>query len=128
MSKFSGMAAVVVKAWNAGNADKNGNTPVLLKCVAGTMPNRAIISGTVAENEGLVENSTYLVSITEGDIDAEYGRQFNFTNLGELGMMDIISAQKELGKSVVFDASASEESVEEEIVEEEIVAEETESL
>lgn len=105
MNKFNGMALVVVKSWNTDNVDKNGLSPVLLQCLAGTMPNRSIISGTIAQREGLYENSTYLVQITETETDDKYGRQFNFTNVGQASLLEIISAKRELGAVKVFDAS-----------------------
>ena len=92
---MEGIALVVTSEWKKDNKiDINGNLPMLLACVAGVMPSRSIINGTVALNMGLDANKTYLIQYKEGESDAEYGRQFNFTNLGQVSVLEILSAKK----------------------------------
>ena len=102
---MNGVSLITVKSWNTTNLDRNGLAPLLLKVVAGQMPNRAIISGTIAQNEGFEPNKTYLCQYTEGEPSAEHGRQFRFTNLGEVSGLDVIKATKELGAAQVVDVT-----------------------
>lgn len=111
MSNFNEIALVVATTFNNGNLDKNGLEPMLLKCIAGKSVNKSILSGTIAERSGFECNKSYLVSITEGEIDETYGRQFSFTNLGEMNGIDLIKASKELGKALIVNV------LEEELVE-----------
>ena len=104
---MNGIAVITVKSWNAGNADKHGKLPMLLKVVAGKVPNRSIISGTIAEREGFVENNSYLCQYTESAESETYGRQFNFSNLGQISGMEIIKATAELGEAVVVDVATN---------------------
>lgn len=99
---FNGKVAAVVKAYTQGNPDKNGKDPVILQVVAGTSPNRTILSGTIAEREGFVVGNAYLTQIKEGD-ENEFGRQFIFSNIGVLGTMDLLSIESHLGEPVIFD-------------------------
>ena len=112
MTNFNEIALVVATPFNNGNVDKNGLEPMLLKCIAGKSVNRSILSGTIAEREGFESHKSYLVSITEREIDETYGRQFSFTNLGEMKGIDLIKASKELGKALIINV------MEEELVEE----------
>lgn len=100
---------------NPAQEDKNGKMPVVLVGVAGKYPDKRVLSGTVAERAGLEVHNTYLVSTQETEADAQYGRQFNFTNLGKMNMADIISAKKELGAATMVNtiegSAASQEEV-----------------
>jgi len=106
---FSSVFLAVASSWNSGKGDKNGLAPILLKCVAGKAVNKSIISGTIAESLGIKENHTYMISVTEGEVDETYGRQFNFTNLGEVSGVAILDAYARLGNSVIVDVTASVE-------------------
>jgi hypothetical protein len=64
--------------------DKNGNDSVMLQCIAGRMPNRNVLSGTVADRAGLKVDRTYLVQCREIGYDKEFGKQFNFIKIKEL--------------------------------------------
>ena len=105
---FKGLIIAAAKSFNQGSADKNGKMPIILVVVAGKCPNRTVLSGTVAENEGFEIGKTYLVQVTETEPDAEYGRRFTFTKLAEASLMDIISAPKAIGQPEVFDVSEAE--------------------
>lgn len=101
-NSFNEIALVVATQFNNGNLDKNGLEPMLLKCIAGKSVNKSIISGTIAERSGFEPNKSYLVSIIEKDSDETYGRQFDFTNLGELNGIELIKAKKELGNALIM--------------------------
>ena len=108
MSKFNGSIAVInVQEFNNGSSDVNGNLPVFLSPIAGTMPFKNLLNGTIASNSGFEINGTYMVSVDELEEDAEYGRQFRFTNLGKLSIMDIITAKRELGSPSREEESAT---------------------
>ena len=99
---------VTTSEWNGGNADKNGAKPMSLKAVAGKNINKSILAGTLAANSGFELNKTYLVQISEKEANKEYGRQFQFTNLGEQKGLDVIKAAKELGSPVIVDVTTEE--------------------
>jgi hypothetical protein len=101
-NSFNEIALVVATTFSNGNLDKNGLEPMLLKCIAGKSVNKSILSGTIAERSGFEPNKSYLVSIIEKDSDEVYGRQFDFTNLGELNGIELIKAKKELGNALIM--------------------------
>lgn len=108
MSTFNGMIVASVNAFTKeGKAfDKNGNQNVILNIVAGRCPNRNVISGTVAQNIGIEIGKTYLFSVTEGQEDPQYGRQFVYNKLKELTAMEIVTAAKEMDKAEIFQLEA----------------------
>ncbi len=78
--------------------DKNGKMPVMLQCIAGSMPNRNVMSGTVAERMGLVVDKTYLMQVREQGFDKVFGIDFQFVKITELTSgEDIAKTVKELG-------------------------------
>lgn len=91
---------------NPATSDKNGKNPVYLTAVAGKVPNRNILSGTIAERAGMKTGNSYLVSITEGEVDPQYGRRFNFTVLASAGIDEILSGVKSLGNGEIYDVAA----------------------
>jgi hypothetical protein len=103
---FEGMVAVAVKDFTreGTEADKNGHYPVILQVFAGKAPNRIVISGTVAINGGLIPGKSYIAQCREQEYNEEYGRQFIWTALSEMSVMDILTAPKALGKPFVFSA------------------------
>lgn len=107
MSKFNGMIAAAVNPFTQGSADKNGEAPVILNVVAGSFPNRNVISGTVAKNIGIETGKTYLLSVREGEEDATYGRQFVYSKLKELTASEIMEAPKTLGAASLFKVEAA---------------------
>lgn len=112
--KNIGMAVVTVQAFRTSegvSTDKNGKQNVILIPVAGRIPNRQVLAGTVAEQAGLEIGKTYLVNITKLEPDdkqaesrnlEEFPHQFNWTKLSEMSPLDIIKAPKDLGAPVVF--------------------------
>lgn len=112
MNKFNDVAAVTVSLFNQGTVDKNGHQPVILTVIAGKLPNKIVIAGTVAQSVGFEVNNTYLVNCSEGEPDPTYGRQFNYKILGKLSPMDILAVRKELGSGSIFDVIKSREDLE----------------
>lgn len=107
MSTFNEIALVTVTSWNNETPDKNGEMPVLLKTIAGKSINKSILAGTLAKKSGFECNKSYIVQISEKEAN-EYGRQFNFTNLGEVSGIEILKAAKELGNPVVMKVTEDE--------------------
>lgn len=123
MEIINEIAVVKVSIYQGENAepDKNGEDPVYLSLLAGVMPNRNIISGTIAKREGMLAGGMYLVHVTEGKVDKEYGRQFSISRLEDLeGVKDLYEGLKALGKpTMVFIPKAGVAVTEEEMNEEE---------
>lgn len=107
---MNGSALVISNTFQGLNAkpDKNGKNPILLVSIAGKMPNRAVISGTIAENSGFEVGKKYMVSYTEGEPNV-YGRQFSFTNEGEVSTVaDTLLLKKEYGEPQIVKVDAAE--------------------
>lgn len=112
--KHVGMAVVNVQQFRTSeglSTDKNGKQDVILLPIAGKIPNRQVLAGTIAESNGFVVGKTYLVNITkleptdkaaESRNLAEYPHQFNWTVLKELDAFEILQASKELGSPEVY--------------------------
>lgn len=107
---FNQMIVVSVTPFSGTDtADKNGNYPVMLQCIAGTMPNRNVLSGTVAKRMGIEEGKTYLMSVRESGYDKKFGTDYTFTKIKELHTgKDIVDASKELGDPDVFTVNRPE--------------------
>ena len=99
---YTGLCAAAVNSFAKGNADINGLMPVILIPVAGKMPNRNVLSGTVASNMGIEVGKTYLFQVRETEPDPEFGRRFVFTKLHEMSAMDIVETTAKLGQGVIF--------------------------
>lgn len=108
MTKFNSIVAATVSQFNNGKADKNGLMPVILIPVAGRIPNRNVLSGTVADNMGVEIGSTYLFKVTEVEPDEQYGRRFTYTPLAKLGVIEILEAKTKLGDGLIFSVDESE--------------------
>lgn len=88
-------------------ADKNGKAPVALQPISGTSPRGLnILSGTVAEQQGFVPGKTYGVMATERPTDEEYGRQFNYTKIGELSALEVMTMPLNGVKLLIAPANA----------------------
>jgi hypothetical protein len=85
--------------------DKNGFAPILLDCLAGRSINRSIISGTVANTIGIKPDCVYLVSVSETEPDDQYGRQFNFKPILEIGALDIADMFAKFGPAHIVDVT-----------------------
>jgi hypothetical protein len=90
--------------------DKNGKMPVMLQLIAGIMPNRNVLSGTVAERAGFVVGKTYLAQVRERGTDEVFGQDFNFLPVKEIeSPVDVLKLQKEMGKPQVVAIDRPEE-------------------
>lgn len=110
MNKNSGLAIVAVSTFQGkeAQADVNGLMPIYLTPVAGTIPNRNVLAGTVAKNSGFEEGKSYLAKFTRLEDDPDYGVQFGWTRVSEVtDPMAIISAEASLGAGNIYDAVRS---------------------
>ena len=111
MSKLNGNFIASAKQYNGSKenpatADSNGLMPVLLNVISGTCPTKRILSGTAAKNAGLTVGQTYIISVSEGDVDPEYGRQFDFNAIKEMSVMDIIEHGTAFGPAKLVEVDA----------------------
>lgn len=89
--------------------DKNGRYPVMLQCIGGTMPNRNVLSGTVADRAGIEVGKTYLMQVREAGTDLAYGQDFTFTKIKELTSgHDIAQTVKDIGSPRILTISRPE--------------------
>lgn len=101
------IVAVVGAFTKAGSeADKNGLQNVYLKCIAGKVPNKAlVVAGTVAQRAGMAIGQTLLIMVDERESDPVYGRQFSHTVLGEVKPQEILGLRKDLGEPTIVDVN-----------------------
>jgi len=92
-----------------GSTDKNGEQALILTPIAGTVPNKMVRAGTICKREGFEDSKTYLVQVRETETDPQYGRQFDWKNLGELHGLELLKAINELGEAKVVDVKKVEE-------------------
>ena len=116
MNKNAGLAIVAVSSFQGENsgADVNGLMPVYLNPICGIIPERNVLSGTVARNSGFEEGKSYLAKWTRLEDDPEYGAQYCWTKVNEItDPLAIINAEVQLGAGRVFKvASVAESTVE----------------
>ncbi|AZA81419.1 hypothetical protein C1637_02260 [Chryseobacterium lactis] len=92
------------------NEDKNGLMPVILIGIAGEIPSKTVISGTVAQRMGIYEGSIYLFQANEIESDPLYGRQFNFMAISkELSAIETLQASDFVGKLRIVKVDSSED-------------------
>lgn len=106
MNKNSGLAIVAVSTFQGKDAqpDVNGFNSIYLTPVAGVIPNRNVLAGTVAKNSGFEEGKSYLAKFVRLEDDPTYGAQFGWTKVSEVtNPMDIIKAEQELGAGNIYD-------------------------
>ncbi|WBV51185.1 hypothetical protein [Chryseobacterium gambrini] len=90
--------------------DKNGLMPVILIGIAGEIPSKTVISGTVAQRMGIYEGSIYLFQANEIESDPLYGRQFNFMAISkELSAIETLQASDFVGKLRIIKVDSSED-------------------
>lgn len=82
--------------------DKNGEQSVMIQYIAGVMPNRQVLAGTVAKRAGFEIGKTYLIHVREQGYDELYGLDFNFIKINELTGVDIIKTCKEIGEPEIW--------------------------
>lgn len=107
---MNGSALVMVNEFQSANSkpDRNEKNPILLVSIAGKMPNRAVLSGTIAERNGFEVGKKYMISYTEGETN-QYGRQFSFTNEGEVtSVADTLLLKKEYGAPQIINVDIQE--------------------
>lgn len=86
------------------STDKNGEFPVMLQLLAGKMPNRNVLSGTVAQRLGVEVGHTYLMMVRKQGEDKVFGEDFTFIKVRELNTgKDIIEASKELSEPQIVE-------------------------
>ena len=94
------MFAANLKEFNRdGITDKNGNLPIILNVLAGKCPSKRMISKGWADAQGMTLGKTYLINPVEVEAN-EYGRNFRFDMVQELGPLDIIKMSKEMPAEV----------------------------
>ena len=109
---FKGFVAKVdlLKSKHA-TEDKNGLLPVILLGIAGEMPSKNVISGTVADNMDLDIGGVYLFNAKEQDPDPMYGRNFTFMKLSfPLGAIELLQASDFVGNLKIVDVESTETS------------------
>lgn len=114
MKKNAGLAIVAVSTFQGkeAQADSRGLMPVYLTPVCGNVPNRNVLTGTVANNSGLQEGKSYLVKWTRLEDDPTYGPQYSWTKVNEItNPMDIIDAEARLGAGNIFDITTTSSTV-----------------
>lgn len=109
---FNSMCLVNATAFNNGKVDKNGESPVLLNVLAGKAPNRTVISGTIAKRNGFEVGKMYIVQITEGEPNEQYGRQFNINKIADVTVADMFTAIASLGKAEILSVEGANAEVE----------------
>ena len=110
MNKNSGLAIVAVSTFQGkeAQADVNGLMPIYLTPIAGTIPNRNVLAGTVAKNSGFEEGKSYLAKFTRLEDDPDYGVQFGWTKVQEItDPLAVINAEASLGAGNIYDAVRS---------------------
>lgn len=113
MNKNAGLAIVAVSFYRGKNsgADVNGLMPVYLNPICGIIPDKNILSGTVARNSGFEEGKSYLAKWTRLEDDAEYGVQYGWTKVNEISdPLATINAEAQLGAGRVFKVASIVES------------------
>ena len=97
------IVAAVTNFSGTTTPDKNGAVPVMLQCVAGQMPNRNVLSGTVAERAGFEVGKTYLVNVRETGYDEVFGPDYTFVKVKELTTgLDIVQSAMALGEARIL--------------------------
>ena len=113
MNKNAGLAIVAISSFQGENAKEDSNSlmPVYLNPICGNIPDRNVLSGTVARNSGFKEDKSYLVKWTRLEDDAEYGVQYGWTKVNEISdPLAIINAETQLGVGKVFKVASIIES------------------
>ena len=113
MNKNAGLAIVSVSNYRGENAKEDSNQlmPMYLNPICGNIPDRNVLSGTVARNSGFEEGKSYLAKWTRLEDDPEYGAQYGWTKVNEItDPLAIINAEVQLGAGRVFKVASVAES------------------
>ena len=85
------------------DTDKNGLDAVMLQLIAGKMPNRNTLSGTVAQRLGIKIGETYLMNVREAGDDVEFGKDFTWVKLKHLTeASDIVETAHKLSPPIMI--------------------------
>lgn len=108
---FNELIVVAVTPYSGtSTADKNGKHPIMLQCIAGKMPNRNVMSGTLAERAGIEVGKTYLMQVREQGYDKVFGADFSFIKVKELvDGLDIANVTLKLGSPEIIKIERTEE-------------------
>lgn len=98
-----GMAAVIVEDYTYGTKNVNGVMPLIMTPLAGRLPNRNVIDGTVAEVIGIEAGKTYVVKTIEGKETKEWGRTFTFKVIKEIDAIDAVDYELKIGIGQLVD-------------------------
>lgn len=101
---FNELIVVAVTPFSGTSTpDKNGEYPVMLQCIAGKMPNRNVMSGTLAKRAGIEVDKTYLMQVREQGYDKVFGADFSFIKVKELiNGSEIADVVLKLGTAEIF--------------------------
>ena len=97
-------------------SDVNGKMPVILSPLndAHLFPTNRVLSGTVAENAGLIVGGVYLVKVTHTGNNS-YGAQYQFERIGsELDPLDAVTRINAI-KGQIFVATGVKSVVKEDV-------------
>lgn len=84
---------IKVVEFNGPNAkaDKNGNTPVYLESLNGTLPERArVLAGTIAKQRGFEVGNIYSVIVTDMG-QGDYGTIYQHKNIGQISTIEYMT-------------------------------------
>jgi len=97
------LCVVKTEVFGKGSPDKNGLMPVILVPVAGKIPAKFVLSGTVAKSNGFQVGKTYLTQWVAGKVDEQYGQTYNYKCLAEIDdPIQIIELMHRLGDAEVL--------------------------
>lgn len=107
---YTSKVVATAKSFNSENAklDKNGKSPVFLNVISGKAPNRNILAGTIAENEGIEIGKTYLFQVSEKETSEEFGRQFVWNKISEMSGLEVLQAETFMNQPEIFKVEETE--------------------
>lgn len=96
------IVGTITKYSGTTDTDKNGEESVMIQCIAGKMPNRNTISGTVAKRAGFEVGKTYLINVRKAGEHVNFGEDFNWLKMQEISALDVIEAKEKLGEPQII--------------------------
>lgn len=96
---------------NPARADRNGKLPVYLNTISGdALPQQArVLSGSVAENQGLNVGISAAISVTRLEDHPEYGEQYRHVLVQKSnGLTDTLSAAQMMGGINISQSASAE--------------------
>lgn len=64
--------------------DYQGNYPIIIDPLAGSIPSKRVLNGTIASQIGFTQDTVHVVKWQEVDPDPDYGRQFEIKKLFDI--------------------------------------------